>query len=123
MSLKQHNLKKTDLSLGRIAGPSPSENKYYVLVMFDISETKKYTLLTKLLKSYCFHIQNSVYEAYLKPQDLKELVASIEKLMLSGRYFNPDDRVRVYRMSGGCSAVVYGPCSDDMALLEENLFI
>lgn len=123
MSSKPCNLSKTDLALGRITGASPSENKYYALVMFDISEIRKYTLLTRLLKRYCFHIQNSVYEAYLRPSDLRELVASIEKLMASERYFNPDDRVRVYRMSGGCSAVVYGPCGDDGALLEENLFI
>lgn len=117
------SLKKTDLSLGRIVGASPSENKHYVLVMFDISETRKYVLITRLLKRYCFHIQNSVYEAYLRPFDYKNLVSGIEKLMDSKKYFNPDDRVRIYRLSGGCNAVVYGPCGDDLAVLEENLFI
>ena len=45
---------KTELSLGRITGAVPAENRYYVLILFDISETKKYTctkpsLLTSFL--------------------------------------------------------------------------
>ena len=48
---------------GRKEGASPAENKFYTLIMFDISNRKKYSLITKLLKRYSRCIQNSVYEA------------------------------------------------------------
>ena len=37
---------------GRKEGASPAENKFYTLIMFDISNRKKYSLITKLLKRY-----------------------------------------------------------------------
>lgn len=36
----------------RCLGASPAENRFYTLIMFDISGRKKYSLLTKLLKRY-----------------------------------------------------------------------
>lgn len=91
--------------------------------MFDISNRKKYSLITKLLKRYSRRIQNSVYEAYLKPADMKELTEAIERLMGSERYFDSADKVRVYKMSGSCSAVLYGECADDDNDLRQNIFI
>lgn len=101
-------LRKATRHYGKHEGPSPAENKFYTLIMFDISNRKKYVLLTKLLKRYGRRIQNSVYEAYLKSSDIKRLVEDIERLMGSERYFDPADRVRVYRFSGGCNAVLFG---------------
>lgn len=123
MFSKTSKLNRISFSPGKISGSSPSENKYYVLVMFDISKTKKYTLLTRILKRYCFHIQNSIYEAYLKSSDFKKLVKDIEKLMSSERFFNPDDRIRIYKVSGGCDAIIYGPYENNAPFYEENLFI
>ncbi len=62
------SLQTTTLSLGRIAGASPAENRYYVLVMFDIADPKKYRLLMRILKRYATRIQKSVFEAQLKPR-------------------------------------------------------
>lgn len=45
-------LRKSERSFGRTLGPSPSENKFYILVMFDIASRRKYTLLVRLLKRY-----------------------------------------------------------------------
>ena len=108
---------------GRKEGSSPAENKFYTLIMFDISNRKKYSLLTRLLKRYSRRIQNSVYEAYLKPADVKELTEGVKKLMGSDRYFDPADRVRIYKVSGPCSAMLYGECADDDADLRQNIFI
>lgn len=116
-------LQKSTCSFGRVLGSSPSENKFYVLVMFDISGRKKYSLLVKLLKRYSTRIQNSVFEAYLKTADLKELLDGIEKLMRSKWYFDPSDKVRVYKVSGACQAVVFGECDENGIGLDENLFI
>lgn len=116
-------LQKAERSFGRVPGASPSENKFYILAMFDISDRKKYTVLIKLLKQYSCRIQYSVFEAYLKTTDIKELLEGVEKIMKSDRYFNPDDSVRIYKMSGICQAVIFGKCDDDVIGLEENLFI
>ena len=117
------SLLKNNRSFGRVSGASPSENKFYVLVMFDISGRKKYSLLVKLLKRYSRRIQNSVFEAYLKSADIKELLDGIEKIMRSDRYFDSDDKVRVYKRSSACQAVVFGECDDSGIDLDENLFI
>lgn len=116
-------LKTSTRHYSRKEGASPAENKFYTLIMFDISNRKKYTLITKLLKRYSRRIQNSVYEAYLKPADMKELTEAIERLMGSDRYCNPADKVRVYKMSGSCSAALYGECTDDDSDLRQNIFI
>ena len=54
---------------------------------------------------------------------MKELTEAIERLMGSERYFDPADKVRVYKMSGSCSAVLYGECADDDNDLRQNIFI
>lgn len=116
-------LERTDMTLGRATGPSPAENRCYVMVMFDVSNVKKYTKITKLLRRYCSRIQNSVYEGYLKASDYRALLEGLERLMGSERFFDPGDKVRVYRLTGSCTAVTYGPCSKDKMLPCENLFI
>ena len=107
----------------RRGGASPAENKYYTLVMFDISDRKKYLLLTKLLKRYSHRIQQSVYEAYLKTSDIKRLESEVEKLMRSERYYDPADKVRIYRMSGSCGVIIYGKSTDDDSDVRQNIFI
>ena len=114
-------LARTDVSLGRIAGASPSEHRYYVMVLFDISDPKKYRLLMKVLKRYGMRIQKSVFEAQLRLAQIRELSASLENLMASERFYNPDDNIRIYRISGACTATVLGSYSSE--LMEENIFI
>lgn len=116
-------LQVTERRFDRYTGASPAENKFYTLVMFDISDKRKYSVLTRLLKRYSRRIQNSVYEAYLKPSDIRQLTEKIERLMGSERYFNPLDKVRIYRMSGSCSAIMFGECPDDGDDFRQNVFI
>ena len=114
------NLRITDFSPGKTAGASPSEHKYYVMVFFDISDAKKYRLLVRVLKRYGVRVQKSVFEAQLRPSQVRELKDAIEGLMCSDRYYNPDDNVRMYKISGNCDATVYGEYSP--LLPEENIF-
>lgn len=117
-----NKLQKCERSYGRVVGAVPAETKCYVLIMFDISDIKKYNVLTKLLKRYAYRIQNSVYEAYMTPSNYRSLVCGIDKIMSSKRYFNPNDRIRLYRMTGSCGALVYGPCNSELSESEENIF-
>lgn len=106
---------------GKLKGASPSEDRFYVTVLFDISETKKYRLLLKILKSYGTRVQKSVFEMQITRSQIKAMVSSIEKLMGSTRFYNPDDNVRIYEISGHCNLTVFGKFTDN--LMEENVFI
>ncbi len=119
--MSSSSLQTTSLSLGRISGASPSEHRYYVLVLFDVAEPKKYRLLMRILKRYTRRIQKSVFEGSLKPRQIKELTVAIEKLMNSERYFDPDDNIRIYRVAANCDVTVFGRC--DSIIVESDVFI
>lgn len=115
------HLQTTRFLAGRVAGASPAESSYYVLVLFDIADAKKYRLLMRILKRYARRIQKSVFEAQLKPKQIREMTDAIEKLMRSERFFDPDDNVRVYRIASNCDVTVFGNCT--MAGVESDIFI
>lgn len=115
------SLQVTNLTVGRTAGSSPAETKYYVLVFFDITNSKKYRLLMRILKRYATRIQKSVFEAHLKPRQIKEMTDAIQRLMSSERYFDPDDNIRIYRISARCDVTVFGACGAGEA--EDDIFI
>ena len=113
-------LSKTEFSPGKLSGASPADDRFYLLILFDISEQKKYRLLIKILNNYCTRVQKSVFEGHLKMMQIKQMMTSIEKLMASTRFYNPDDNVRIYRISGNCTATVFGSCT--LSIIEENIF-
>ncbi|OUO35070.1 CRISPR-associated endonuclease Cas2 [Olsenella sp. An290] len=115
------SLERNELNLGAIGGASPAETRYYFIALFDISDKKKYRILLKLLKRYGTRIQKSVFEGRATNTQLRELNCEIARLMDSDRFFNPDDRIRLYRIAGNCSVTVYGDYNGE--LLEENVFI
>lgn len=55
--------------------------------------------------------------------DFKKLLDGIEKLMRSKRYFDANDKVRVYKISNGCQAVIFGESNNYSFDLDANLFI
>lgn len=112
--------KKREFAVGKVKGSSPAEDLYYVLVLFDIADSKKYRLLVKLLKRYSTRIQKSAFEAYLRTSQVKELVKEMDKLMESERYYNEDDNVRIYRIAGNCNVTVFGRVADNVP--ENNIF-
>ena len=114
-------LRTSLLSLGKQGGASPAENRYYVLVLFDIAEQKKYRLLMRRLKRYAVRIQKSVFEAWLKPRQIRDMSVAIERLMSLERYFDSDDNVRIYRMAGNCDVTVFGECRTAQA--ESDIFV
>lgn len=105
----------------KVKGTSPSEDRYYVLVLFDISDQKKYRVLVKILKSYGNRVQKSIFEAQIKKTQIRALKASVERLMSSERFYNPDDNIRVYEISGYCEMTVFG--ERNSTLIEENIFV
>ena len=114
-------LQVSTLTMGRQEGGSPAESRYYVLVLFDISDQKKYRLLLRILKRYATRIQKSVFEAYLKPRQIQCMTDNIESLMASERYYDQGDNVRIYRIASKCNATIFGQCS--IAQYETDVFI
>ena len=110
----------TELTPGKLSGASPSDHRYYTLVLFDISNPKKYRMLVKLLKQYCVRIQKSVFEGQLKSAQIRELVYSIDRLMAAERYYDPNDNIRVYKIAGNCNLTVFGAYTS--TIMEENIF-
>ena len=45
-------------------------------MLFDIASEKKYRLLMRILKRYATRIQKSVFDAYLKPRQIREMTDS-----------------------------------------------
>ena len=116
-----NNLAVNRFNPGRTRGPSPAADRFYVLILFDISEPKKYRTLVKILKRYGFRIQKSVFEAELTHRQIAELVTSLEKLMRSERFYDVNDSIRVYRISGNCEAIAFGNYTS--TVLPENMVL
>jgi len=115
------NLEISDVTYSKISGSSPAEDRYYVLVVFDISDSKKYRLLIKTLNRYSTRIQKSVFEAQLTRKQIKDLMTSVEQLMLSEKYYHQADNVRIYRIAGNCSVTIYG--TNESVIYEDNIFL
>lgn len=114
-------LKVARLFPQRVKGASPSEDRYYVVILFDISDPKKYRALIHILNSYATRIQKSVFEALMKGAQIEGLISSIERLMSKPQFFNSKDNIRIYKVSGHCDITVFGECTATSS--EENIFI
>lgn len=108
------------VSINRINGPSPAEDRYYALILFDISDKKKYRAVVKAIKTYGRRIQKSVFEGWLRQSDFRKLIERLEKLMNSEKFEDSNDSIRIYRMAGNDEMVVYGDYASSIP--EENIF-
>lgn len=108
------------VSHGKIHGASPAEDRFYVLIFYDISNAKKYRCLVKILNSYGVRVQKSVFEAQLKREQIKDLSAEVGKLMADGRFYSAGDSIRIYKIAGNCEATIFGLYCDTS--MEDNLF-
>lgn len=101
-----------EANLGKVRGSSPAEDRYYVIVLFDISNPRKYRRIVKILNGYGDRIQYSVFEAYLRSVQIKEMVQKTRNVMANERYYDSKDKVRIYRVAGNCELTVFGGYSE-----------
>lgn len=87
---------------GNIDGDKTTEKKYFILVIYDISDNKRRNRMVKILNGYGFRVQKSAFEAHLLPRKYKKLLKDIEKI--------PDicDSIRVYKMQDMSTVKVFG---------------
>ena len=81
-----------------------SEDKVYVLVIYDISDNKKRTKLSKYLQGYGFRIQKSAFEAMIKPSLYKKLKKELEYYIDKDK----EDSIRIYKIIGQGQVTVLG---------------
>ena len=70
------------------------ENKYLVLVIYDIIDNSRRYYMAKLLESYLTRVQKSAFEGILTKKKYEELVKKIE------RRYEEEDNIRVYKITG-----------------------
>lgn len=78
------------------------DNKYYVLIMYDIEDDKRRAALAKYLQKYGIRVQKSAFEAMLKKADYNRIVKDIKK------YCREMDSIRIYKLNGLSEVTVYG---------------
>ncbi|MBC8449864.1 MAG: CRISPR-associated endonuclease Cas2 [Chloroflexi bacterium] len=69
----------------------------FVVVSYDIPDDKRRTRVMKILKDYGAHVQYSVFECDLRPQDLKRMRERLDRLI-----DKQQDNVRFYRLCEDC---------------------
>lgn len=92
-----------------------SEKRYFVVICYDIFNTKRRNKFAKFLERYALRVQRSVFEGELSKSKYKSLTSKI------GGYIEPEDNVRVYRISGNGEVKVWG--KNDVTKIDEVIII
>jgi CRISPR-associated protein Cas2 len=74
--------------------------KYYVLIIYDRTDNKRRAKLVKIMKSFGFRVQKSVFEARLADSKYKKMLAKL--------YPIAEDSIRVYKIRGEGAVTVIG---------------
>lgn len=76
--------------------------RWPVLIIYDISATKRRNNLIKLLKRYAGRVQKSAFECVLDKKLFEKLLVEIDG------FFKPGDLIRVYRLTGSADVKTWG---------------
>ncbi|MCL2045536.1 MAG: CRISPR-associated endonuclease Cas2 [Oscillospiraceae bacterium] len=89
--------------------------KYYVLVIYDISNNKRRNNLSKIMKSFGFRVQKSAFEARLSESKYNKMLKKIESIVAE------NDNIRIYKLRGNGAVTVLG--KDDDEIDDEGVII
>lgn len=81
--------------------------KFTVIILYDISNDKKRSRLIKILNSFGFRIQKSVFECLLSRNKYKKLIIKLDKFIKQEKN-EEDDSIIVYRLNKNVITKVYG---------------
>lgn len=90
------------------------DKKFFILVIYDISENKRRNKMVKILSSYGFRVQKSAFEAMIRPEKYNKLLKEIKNI--------PDktDSIRVYKIQGKGTVEVFG---EPYSIIDEETII
>ena len=66
------------------------------VIAYDIEDDKRRTKVARVLKSYGYRVQRSVFECTLTEKKLKRMIAELEALL------KPEDEVSIYQICEQC---------------------
>jgi CRISPR-associated protein Cas2 len=95
-------------------GEAGAELKYFVLVIYDISENRRRNHLVKILKSFGVRVQKSAFEAILRPSKYQKLISKISSIP------DKNDSIRVYKIRGDGAVTIFG---DQFTAEEQEVII
>jgi len=79
------------------------QTRMYVVISYDITNTKLRNKIVKICESYGFRSQKSVFEAYIKPaqyERLKQKFKWVLKLAkIKWKNLSPNDQIKFYILS------------------------
>ena len=104
-----------DESLFEASDAEPGGKTFTVLVIYDVSETKRRNKLVRLLKSFGFRVQKSAFEANLPENKYQKLLSSLSV------FPSETDSIRVYKIRGKGQVSVFGV--DDSEVIEDVIII
>lgn len=87
------------------------------IIVYDISDDKRRYKCMKLLNSFGYRVQYSVYETNLSSKKFKSLQESIKKIE------HKDDSIIIYRISSVCNKIVFGQDNMDIKRISEDLYL
>jgi len=96
----------------------PDPGNYFVVAAYDISSTKKRNAVIKVLKSYGFRIQKSVFEAEIPKNHLDRLCSSLTPLI-----DDDTDSIRIYAMARDSFVRTIGDCGSPAAAVKAKTVI
>ncbi len=76
------------------------ERNFYLLT-YDIADNKRRQKIAKLCEAVAERVQESVFEAYLTPEELQKLLKKTAR-----RFKEEEDSLRVYILCGACQGKV-----------------
>lgn len=91
-----------------------TQNKLYVLIIYDIIDNKRRNKLASFLMGYGFRIQKSTFEAFISTKLYQKLLSEI------GQYATKEDNIRVYKIMGKEQVTNFG---GDVNIISEEIII
>jgi CRISPR-associated protein Cas2 len=83
---------------------------------YDIADDRRRRYVTKLMESYGYRVQESVFEAFLSASDLAELKERLQK-----EIDEKEDSIRLYALCASCDRTVAILGTGD--IIEQKQFI
>ncbi|MDR1733813.1 MAG: CRISPR-associated endonuclease Cas2 [Oscillospiraceae bacterium] len=94
-----------------------AESKYFVLVIYDITNNKRRRKLAKHMESYGFRVQKSAFEAILAKSKYNKLLRELPRFAKT----DESDSIRIYKIRGEGDVTVIGEavknCVDDVIII------
>ncbi|MFR6047827.1 MAG: CRISPR-associated endonuclease Cas2 [Lachnospira eligens] len=91
-----------------------SDNKCYVLIIYDIENDKRRAALAKYLQMYGIRVQKSAFEAMIKKNDYNSIIKGIKK------YCKDNDSIRIYKLNALSEVTVYG---NDIRMQDDDVIV